>query len=378
VLACGSWGADAAGPVERLSSTPNRIEWKKFATQVPFDIVGDQPAVLARVNGAIYRLAIDTGETGVVIDDDLVLELRLPAAGEKQPASRREPGGRIPSAVRLESVEVGGVVFEDLEVVVQDLDRAARGRRRFDGVLGMSFFANCLLIVDYPQQSLLLKQNPLGEPDGQNVFEFKVKDGRALLPVSFGDVSVDLVVNTAALGGFVLPVSLQDKIQLVAEPEAESDDTGDNEKASGDKGSFAGVVELGQHTLVEPPIRFYKDRAAIGQAVLHYFAIAIDQRNRRIRLARTETTPLTFEEASKFGMVIEHVAGAFKVNRVAPGSPAARAGVQIGDRITSMEGRGSYEYNTVALRTLMRESSVIHFTVQRGDASLLFRLAAGP
>lgn len=367
VLACGSWVVDAAGPGEKLVSTPSRIEWNVTAAKVPFDITTDRPVVLGRVNGALYSLAIDTGKTGVTIDDDLVLALRLPAAGKKQPGSSGKPARRIPSAVRVESVELGGVVFQDLEVAVENMDTAAHGERRFDGVLGLSFFANCLVIVDYPRQSLHLKQNPLGEPDGRNVFEFKEKDGRAALPVSFGDVSVDLVVNTAALRGFILPESLRGKIQLVAEPEAESDE-----------GNFDGTVELGQHALVEPPIRFYKDRAAIGQGVLHHFAVAIDQRNRRIRFARPETAPLAFEEASKFGMVIEHAGGVFKVTRIAPGSPAARAGVQTGDRITSIQGRGSYEYNTLAVRTLMRESSVVHFTLERDGAPLLVRLAAEP
>ena len=97
VLACGSWVADAAGPDERSASTPSRIDWNVIAARVPFDITSDRPVVLGRVNGGgPYRLAIDTGKTGVTIDDDLVLALRLPAAGKKQPGSSGSPQAESP------------------------------------------------------------------------------------------------------------------------------------------------------------------------------------------------------------------------------------------------------------------------------------------
>lgn len=128
--------------------------------------------------------------------------------------------------------------------------------------------------------------------------------------------------------------------------------------------------------LVDAPVRFHGNRSVIGQLVLHYFSISFDQKNHRVRFARRERTPITFESPSKYGLVFQTVRRRLKVTDVIPGSPAARRGIVTGNTILRINRWLASDYDAQELRTLMEESTDVALLVERDGVALLVTLDA--
>lgn len=122
--------------------------------RVPFEIVDGRIYVQARVNGrGPYRFAVDTGASGMGrADASLVQALGLSTIGQAQNAD----GVRSAQAdtVLLDSLELGGLVQRELEVIAKDYGSRLPEAQRFHGIIGRNFFADGLLVIDYPNRSL--------------------------------------------------------------------------------------------------------------------------------------------------------------------------------------------------------------------------------
>lgn len=362
--------AVASETEDGVQTKPGRTELRTPRVSVPFDVTADRPVVEIMVNGGgPYRLAIETAGKGATLDNDVVRELRMHPAGASAPQETKREAWRMPRVARVELLEMNGAVFADFPAMVREYDSASRSRRPYDGTLGLSVFADCLFTVDYRRQRLLFKQTQLPPSNGRDVLDYTDRQGLPVIRLLFGDLPVDLTIDTSSVEAFVLAESLKGKIELA--PEWETD-------LGGDQAHVSGTVRLGKHMLVEPPVRFRGSSSLVGQNVLHFFSVTFDQKNHRVRFRRADNSLITFDSASKFGLVFERFEGRVKLKDVVPGSPAARVGLRVGEIVLKIEGRRAYEYDAYELRKLQQESTVILMTVGNWRLPMLVRLEAQP
>jgi S1-C subfamily serine protease len=77
----------------------------------------------------------------------------------------------------------------------------------------------------------------------------------------------------------------------------------------------------------------------IGSRILENFAVTLDQKNSRVRLAREDTSPIVPPPCRVVGFRLQREEEGFVVWGVMPGSPAQRAGIKNGDVVVTINDK---------------------------------------
>jgi S1-C subfamily serine protease len=113
-------------------------------------------------------------------------------------------------------------------------------------------------------------------------------------------------------------------------------------------------VRLGSLTIERPKLNFMNlPSANLGSDFLRSLVVTVDRKNARVRLV-SSGKPLEPSERPRLGIMTHGPKdGRLPVERVAPGSPAAAAGLRAGDEIVRMNGRAVAEMDTSELGKAM-------------------------
>lgn len=278
-VACAHPAATRAADACRLAQAAAR---SGPAMRVPFELVDGRIYVQAKVNGrGPYRFAVDTGASGMGrADASLVEALGLPLSGH----ALNSDGVRTVSAAttRLDSLDLGGLVRRDLEVITRDYATGTPVEQRFQGIVGRGFFEDGLLVIDYPNRILAYSTVARIAPDARNSVGYE----RAFrIPVSIGGVRTTGHLDTGANVTLVLPGSLYEGIDASALQQAAKGTLG-NGTIDTRRARVTGPVQIGGIRLVDLDVRVSDDfpELLVGAHVLQHHLLAIDQRTRRIAL----------------------------------------------------------------------------------------------
>ncbi len=170
---------------------------------IPFEVPSDSalPIVDVRINGREGQpLVVDYSVREVLLDTLLVVGtgMKLSNQGETEEIEYYGKKEKV-SVAYLDTVEVGRVGRQGVKTLLIEGgdDIGVRDGLRAYGRMGLEFLEPFRLTVHYPRKLLLLEPSPEGEiPDGSATFE---RVGRAL--------AVDVLVNEATLGRFVIDPS---------------------------------------------------------------------------------------------------------------------------------------------------------------------------
>lgn len=249
---------------------------------VPFRIIDGRIYVDVRVNGdGPYRFAVDTGASGMGrADASLVAKLKLPISGAAE-TSDAVASARV-DTVRLASVALGGLVRRDLEVMTRDYSGKMAPEAAFAGILGRAFFADGLLVIDYPKQRLSFTPGAGLVPGAPGVLGYE----RAFrVPVTIGGVVAQGNLDTGANVAFVLPRPLFDQVGGGA-IEAAGDGKLTNTTVKTGSAKLHGPFRIGAATLSDMTVRISDSypEFLVGAHALQHFALLIDQRSSSVAL----------------------------------------------------------------------------------------------
>lgn len=249
---------------------------------VPFRVVDGRIYVSAMVNGTgPHNFAVDTGASGMGrADAALVRTLGLAATGSGQSSDGVTTADV--DTVRLASVELGGLVRRDLEVITRDYASRMSADAAFAGILGRGFFEDGLLVIDYPARRLTFTRavSLTGEEPGVLSYERAFR-----VPVRIGDTVAEGNLDTGANVAFVLPQPLFDRIDGGAVTAA-GEGRLTNGSISTGRATMKGPFRIGAATLSDVEVRV-SDRfpeLLVGAHALQHFTLLIDQRTRRVAL----------------------------------------------------------------------------------------------
>lgn len=248
--------------------------------RVPIELVDGRIYVHAKVNGrGPYRFAVDTGASGMGrADARLVNALGLRMRGQ----ALNSDGVHVATndTTRLASVDLGGLVRRDLEVIARDYGKGKPEAQRFDGILGREFFGDGLLVIDYPGK-LLAFTTATGIPsDASNSLGY---ERPFRIPVSIAGQRVTGHLDTGANVTAVLPKSLYDLIPASALSTAASGQL-TNGSIETSRATIAGTLEIGEARLSRLEVRVSEKfpELLVGAHVLQHYLLAIDQRTQRV------------------------------------------------------------------------------------------------
>ena len=270
----------ASGDACRLAHATD----KAAVVQVPFELVDGRIYVQVQVNGqGPFRFAVDTGASGVGrADASLVAALGLAVHGQATTSDGVQSA--TVDTTHIDSLALGGLVRTHVEVITRDYGSRTSVQARFAGILGREFFADGLLVIDYPRKRLTFTR-------AQGI---SAKDANALayerafrVPVTIGDVQTLGNLDTGANVAFVLPQSLYERVgggPLVAGGQGQLT----NGTIAVHKATLAGPIRIGSVDYANVEVRV-SDRfpeLLVGAYALQDAVLMIDQRSRRVALCR--------------------------------------------------------------------------------------------
>ena len=340
-------GRPAPADAQRPSSTGGADSLPRLPVLVPFPDCGSTVLLPVRVNGHAPRLfVLDSGANSIALDDRLAdsLELRPASAGTGTGAGagavpyRRYPRDSV-------EFEVAGVRFRSDHTIALDFSNQP-GIIGFPvgGVLGSDFFRLVAVEIDYDAHVVRLH-----DPE-----RFTPPAGAHAIPLAF---ERRLPYVTARLTVPGRPARTR-RLLVDSGSEDAVDDSlllesrGPLRRTIGGVGSgqtyevvFGRIVrfELGPFVLENLP-SVAPGVSLIGGEVLRRFRVTFDYSRERMFLAHGhhfgDEAP---EDRSGLTLRMAEDGTRLRVEEVASGSPAARAGIRAGDHVVAIDGSSAHD-----------------------------------
>jgi hypothetical protein len=316
---------------------------------LPISWSGGRPIVETWIDGhGPLRFALDSGTPFYgdfcAVDTRLAVDLHLHIDGLPLGAPVHE-GPRsyaLGSSTELNELRTGEFLVRNVRAKVIDLSPLERLTGvRIDGVLPAAAFGGGLLTIDPARGSVTYAAGGLPSVDGKRVFALG-----ALAPARFSvDVDVAGVPCTVAIDtgwdGFLKLPDACDATLLYRAPHA----------LVGRSGTLAGIamrhaarvdgtIRWGDCALVDPVVEIASsDFGMVGMRFLHEFRTTFDVAHDRIEFDRTSDGPILSPSIRGLGADFFRNDDMWTVWYVVKEAPAERAGLRVGDRIETIDGR---------------------------------------
>lgn len=270
--------AAASSDACKLVNTPG----ENFEVQIPFDVVDGRIYVQARVNNrGPFRFAIDTGASGLArADTRLVSALGLKTQGKTSTSDGVQTASV--DTVHLDSLELGRLHQKGLDVITRNYGGRMSADAAFDGIIARDFFADGLLILDYPKKTLSFSRTISLPAAGEGILKYE----RAFrIPVSVAGIQTEANLDTGANVTFVMPESFYEKVASAPLAQA-GPGTLTNTKIETRRTVIAGPFKIGAASISNVEVRVSErfPELVVGAHILQKFAVLIDQRSKSIAL----------------------------------------------------------------------------------------------
>lgn len=277
--------AHATSPAKlRSACSLADIQANDAVLKIPFEVVDGRIYVSARVNGdGPFRFAVDTGASGIGrADASLVKKFALPITGEGHNSD-----GIATAAVdmvRLTSLELGGKRMENVDVITRDYASRMPPDAAFSGIIGREFFADGLLVIDYPARMLTFSRAQTLEQADKGALGY---DRPFRVAVTINGVETPGNLDTGANVNFVLPLELFKQVSD-SKLEPASQGTLTNSVVETFKSIVRGPFAIGEVNASDIEVRVSErfSELLVGAHFLQHYKLLIDQRSKSIALCR--------------------------------------------------------------------------------------------
>lgn len=264
------------------------------AVELPMKFRDGEPVIEVTVNGqGPFLFAIDTGGQGELrADISLVEKLGLKKVGEVIVGDPSGKNNQTNDVVGIESLKIGDLEFHNLEAGTRDYNR--RPGMKIDGILCFELFKDYLLTLDYPAKLVRIEQGNLPEANGKDILSFENPRGIPVVKLGVGNQTIDTHIDSGnANGGFVFPTERIEKLQLASEPRVVGTARTVSNTFEIKEVKIKDSIRFGGFEYSEPTIVYpgpSPKLANIGAKILQDFVLTFDQKNKRLKLAKTNGT----------------------------------------------------------------------------------------
>lgn len=333
----------------RHDPTPGRTSLGSPLVSVPVRTVAN--VLVAELNTdrrASWRFLIDTGSSVTLVSPEFASRFGTSSPSSTLPlVSVRSASGQdaMLRAVTLRRLTLGEAQFEQVPALVYDFSElSAHFGERIDGVLGFPVFRQTILSLDYPHDRLLL--SPTGgaatlRPGTPIAFDTKTKT--PLIQIEVEGQTLVALIDSGSDGGLHLnTVGLKTSFAYGPVP------GGVITTMAGERpqqiGRLAGSLRLGSYTVQQPIVDLTDELSSVGGAILKNYVVTFDQDRGNVTFFRESSAPLVMPSQPSTGMSFTRTSAYWKVAAVIPGSPAAAAGINIGDLVIRIDGEPVSEW----------------------------------
>ncbi|MEO6462694.1 MAG: aspartyl protease family protein [Candidatus Eisenbacteria bacterium] len=351
------------GAVERTAGPSRRAI-------VPLVRRGDHDFVELRVGaGPARRFLVDTGAGMTAISLELARELDV--AGGDPLEIVGLGGGTEARAALLPAMTVGTFTLAGVRGLVLDLAELRAGLGAdLDGILGFSALARYAVTFDFAGGQLELAENATARvpgPGGTRI-PFVMVAGQVIVPVRVdGREEAPFLVDSGAWRTFLSPevgarLDVPADRRLPGIPSAGADGRAIEADAVRVRSLRVGTVEVARPIVLVPAAAdaggneawslVTRSRGVLGADFLRRFRVTIDFPRQEMTLeparhgagalppgaAAAESEPSFSGPGVILGVGSAGEGASGRVRRVLAGSPAEKAGIRVGDRVTAIDG----------------------------------------
>jgi len=375
--------AVAAEPKPEWMSEGPYVDESTLSLELPMEYVAGKVFVEVEVGGAPRRFLFDTGSPSMM-SRDLAAQLELEAVDKRQ--GRDSHGAIVETDIVQADLTIGGTTFHKVPIFAADFPHTAQCL--FDGVLGSELLPLCAWQIDVPDSVLRCSTEParldhLGGATKLPLHDFGYPHA-PILDVRFASKATSKALFDTGSPEYVAisPADLQGA--------SRNRGVGRTVPGTGSLGgSLGGPAPDAEQRLVElksfgigdmPPGRVgavLRESAPslVGAAFLEHFVVTLDAKHSVAYFDRYRDGPLV-RPSFGFGLSFEQDVA---VSLVWDGSPAAEAGLRVGDRVTVINGEPT-EASCDGIRSAMRAMSgggTIELEWEGGAATLVREQAFG-
>ncbi len=357
---------------------------------VPLLRRGDHHYADVRVgSGAARRFLVDTGAGMTAVSEELAGEAAV-AAGESLEVVGLG-GGTMARVALLPPLVIGAFTLREVRGLVLDLSELRHGLGSdLDGILGISALARYAVTFDFARGQLELAENAVaGDPGpGGARVPFEMVGGQVIVPVRVdGGEEASFLVDSGAWRTFLPPevgarLGIPPERRLPGIPSSGADGRPIEAEALRVRSLAIGALEVERPIVLVPAGEgagttawslATRARGVLGADILRRFRVTIDFPRQELTLEPVRPAPSgTGEESfSGPGIVLGAgtVGGGAPVRRVLAGSPAERAGLRVGDRVTAIDGAATGGVRAELLRQRLGgpPGSAVQLTLREGS-----------
>ncbi len=350
-------------------------------TTVPFRLINNHIYVDVSLNGRVFSLLVDTGASNV-ITPLVARKLKLAASGDATFKGAGELSAQAQFTM-VKAVAIGDVRLRNQSFAVVGLERLGEVEGvPFHGILGCELFKRFVVRIDYATSKMTLIRPEGWRTGGSGVavpFVFngtvpEVQGEIGGIPATF-DIDTGSRASIGLNSPFVQLHALRARFRPGVEAVTGWGLGGPTRGTVARVGKFrVGSISVND-VIVDMSRQQYgvlahtSPSGSIGGGLLSRFVTTFDYARQNVYfLAHAGSSDR--EDFDRSGMWINQAAAGFRIEDIVIASPAAAAGLRIGDLILRVDGKRALSFNLHEMRMRLRDPAPgksIKLTVQTGS-----------
>ena len=384
-----------AAPAQGVSFPPDQSSVEVGVTvfnnvvYVPVAVNGSEPLWFALDTGAPEVSAVSSARAdrlGLTTGEALTIRGSQP---RKMPVRELEGVG----------LSVAGMDAHGLRVIAMPLERLEPyWGHPMDGILGGNFLRHVVTCIDYGGQRVrFVAPSAIDESEWADAVPLEIENNTLFISaaVTAGDGGAAgfgrFLIDTGVRQSFVnTPFVRRHRLIERSGPVVETvTGFGISGLAVGLLGRL-GSISLGDHTLTGPIVQLCTEDSGIaassafdgilGADILSRFWVCIDYGGKRLLVESTPASARPFL-ADASGLVLQlsdDGSTPYAVAFVVEGSPAAAAGVQVGDGLVEVNQRPAKDFSLESLKAVLTGSGEARLRLRRGDEEIDVHVSLQP
>lgn len=301
-------------------ATPFSIRYAGTNIELPVTYRNNaNPVIPVMVNGkGPYRFMFDTGSPGLIkLDEAVARSMALSVVDSVRADDGSGRNVQVFPVVRLDSVSLGNYSILGPQAMVRSYNPRP-GEERIDGVIGVTFFPEVTLTLQFSTSQLLISRRSLENQEGS--LSIELPRGVPLTKIKIGNLELPAVFDTGNMGMLTLHSSQVTREMMLSDPIVIGRARTVNNEFEIKQVQLKEDIKLGKMAFKQQMvvINDLLPQANMGIGFLKQFDIVFDLKHKRVMLDRRESSAL--------------VSGATAINEYAG---------QYGDRRITAEENGS-------------------------------------